>query len=124
MNEQNDEERLAESAKQLFDQSVESLDAATLSRLNQGRQAALAKLQKGRSFGHWSRWVPVTGVAAAALITVLVVRGPDEVRVQDVPVIISDFEILMNDEPLEMLEDLEFYSWIDSDDLTEGSDVG
>ncbi len=35
MNEHDREERLADSAKQLFDDSVESIDAATLSRLNQ-----------------------------------------------------------------------------------------
>ena len=53
-------------AKELFDDSVDRLDAATLSRLNQGRHAALDVLQGSQPVGLWGRWVPATGVAAAA----------------------------------------------------------
>lgn len=42
------DEQFAEQAKQLFDNSVEQLDTATLSRLNQGRHAALEVLQGNR----------------------------------------------------------------------------
>jgi hypothetical protein len=124
MTTENSDERLAASAKQTFDESVESLDAATLSRLNQGRHKALAELQRAKPMRQWVRWAPATGIAAAALITVLVMRGPDEVVLPVTPVTVSDFEILLDDEPLEMLEDLEFYSWIDSSDLTGSGDVG
>ena len=124
MNEHDREERLADSAKQLFDDSVESIDAATLSRLNQGRHAALAELQNGSAMRYWSRWLPATGIAAAALIAVMIVGGPDETGLPAAPVAVSDFEILLNDEPLEMLEDLEFYSWINNSDLTGSGDVG
>ena len=37
------DEQLVRDAKKAFDQSVDGLDAATLSRLNRGRQAALAE---------------------------------------------------------------------------------
>jgi hypothetical protein len=124
MTTENSDERLAASAKQTFDESVESLDAATLSRLNQGRHKALAELQRAKPMRQWVRWAPATGIADAALITVLVMRGPDEVVFPVTPVTVSDFEILLDDEPLEMLEDLEFYSWIDSSDLTGSGDVG
>jgi len=124
MTTENNDERLAASAKQTFDESVESLDAATLSRLNRGRHRALEEMQRAKSRQQWVRWAPATGIAAAALITVMVMRGPDEVVLPVTPVTASDFEILLDDEPLEMLEDLEFYSWIDSSDLTGSGDVG
>ena len=72
----------------------------------------------------WVRWAPATGVAAAALVAVMVMRGPEEVVMSPTPVTASDFEILLDDEPLEMLEDLEFYSWLDSSDLAGSGDVG
>ncbi len=109
-------------AKELFDDSVERLDAATLSRLNQGRHAALDALRGSRSVGEWGRWVPATGVAAAALVTVMVMRGPDAVDLPSASV--TDFEILLEGESLEMLEDLEFYSWLDDVDLDAGGNVG
>ena len=40
MNDPGKDEPIARQAKQLFDDSVERLDAATLSRLNQGRHQA------------------------------------------------------------------------------------
>lgn len=124
MNEQNKDERLVDTAKQLFDDSVESLDAATLSRLNRGRHDALAELHHAKAARQWLRWMPATGVAAAALVTVMLMRGPVGVELSPVPVTASDFEILMEDENLEMLEELEFFSWIDSSDLAGSGDVG
>lgn len=125
MNEPRDteaDEEFAELAKELFDDSVERLDAATLSRLNQGRHAALDILQGSRPAGTWGRWVPATGVAAAVLVTVMVMRGPDSV---ELPVgSVTDFEILLEGDSLEMLEDLEFYSWLEASDLETNGNVG
>ena len=115
-------EQFAEQARELFDVSVEQLDAAALSRLNQGRHAALDALQGTRPAAVWGRWVPATGVAAAVLVTVMVMRGPDTV---DVPnELVTDFEILLEGESLEMLEDLEFYSWLEASDLEVNGNVG
>ena len=123
MNTPNDEKRLEQSAKALFDDSVEQLDAATLSKLNQGRQAALAAAS-GTS-RQWLRWVPATGMATAALVAVIVLRGP---AVLDVPLASdptpTDFEILMGEDALEMIEELEFYSWIDVVEMDATDDVG
>lgn len=125
MNEPNDngaDKQFEEQAKALFDDSVERLDAATLSRLNQGRHAALESLHGGRSSAVWGRWVPLTGVAAAALVTVMVMRGPDAV---DLPTeSVADFEILLDGESLEMFEDLEFYSLLEEIDQEANGNVG
>lgn len=124
MHEQRDDERLAEAAKRLFDESVEQLDAATLSRLNKGRHDALAELQRANSARHWLRWMPATGIVAAALVTVMLMRGPESTVGPDVAVTVTDFEILLDEESLEMLEELEFFSWIDAADLDTSGNVG
>lgn len=121
MTSSNDNET-SDKAKRLFDDSVDRLDAATLSRLNQSRHAALEQLHSGRSAGVWGRWVPLTGVAAAALITVMVVRGPESL---DLPTAsVTDFEIILEGENLEMLEELEFYSWLEGTNLDTSGNVG
>ena len=117
-----DNDDFAAQAKDSFDDSVERLDAAALSRLNQGRHAALEQLVNGNSKAAWLRWLPVGGVAAAALVTIIVMRGPE---IESMPIeVASDFEILLEGESLEMFEDLEFYSWMDDVELDAGGNVG
>ena len=119
-----EDRKFIERSKELFDDSVEKLDAATLSRLNRGRHAALEQLNVRRHTALWSRWIPATGVVAAALVTVIVMRGPDAIDIAVEPVTASDFEMLLEDESLEMFEELEFYSWLESADLGANGDVG
>jgi hypothetical protein len=114
------DEAFDKKAKAVFDESVEELDAATLSKLNRGRHAALAELH--RPAQQWSRWMPVTGVAAAVLIAVMVMQSPTAVDDAALSTAATDMEILLGEDSIEMLEDLEFYSWIDSVELD--SDVG
>jgi hypothetical protein len=62
----------------------------------------------------WIRWMPATGVAAAAVIAVVMLQVPP---VNELPVLEpaeQDLEILIGDDNLEMLEDLEFYSVLDT----------
>ncbi len=112
------DEDFGRQAKEAFDASVDRLDAATLSKLNRGRQAALAELD--RPVRQWSRWVPATGVAAAVAVAVVVMQSPTPVN--QLPTAVTDMEILLGEDSIEMLEDLEFYSWIDTVDLE--ADVG
>jgi hypothetical protein len=114
------DEQLAQQAKDAFDRSVEGLDAATLSRLNRGRQAALAELESPSR--QWLRWMPATGVAAATLLVMMTYRGPAEIDAINAPA--SDLDILFSEESIEMLEDLEFYSWLDPQELEGDGDLG
>jgi hypothetical protein len=114
------DEQLAEAAKQAFDQSVDGLDAATLSRLNRGRQAALAETRQ--PVRQWLRWMPATGVAAAVLLALVIQQGPGDVDVIAAPA--ADLEMLLGEESIEMLEDLEFYSWLDTEELAGDGDLG
>lgn len=124
MKKPNHDEELARQAKELFDDSVEGLDAATLSRLNRSRQEALAEIERTRPIGHWARWMPATGVAAAAVVAVVVWQGVATEGPLPTTDSVTDFEILIGEDSLEMLEDLEFYGWMDSSDLETNGNVG
>jgi hypothetical protein len=116
----NTDEQIAQAAKQAFDQSVDALDAATLSRLNRGRQQALATVV--RPGYAWLRWMPATGVAAAVLMLFVMQQGPVDSDMNAVPV--PDLEILLGEDSIEMLEELEFYSWLDPKELAGDGDLG
>lgn len=107
-----EDELLATRAKELFDQSVQRLDAQTRSRLNRQRHEALAQLEPGSRRGQWLQWAPVAGVAAAAVVAVVILDGRPPVDELTPPASLSDFEILLDEDSFEMLEELEFYSWI------------
>lgn len=121
MKEPANKDSFTDRTKALFDESVDGLDGATLSQLNRGRQRALAELDRASPHGQWLRWVPVTGVAAAALVAVMVVNQPGRV---DEPITATDFEMLIEHEELELLEDLEFYTWLELADAEAPGDVG
>jgi hypothetical protein len=118
------DEAFVEQAKKHFDESVANLDGATRSRLNQGRQAALAELGAGPR--QWVQWAPAAGVAAAAVVAVVLWTGNPPVDELTPPTATADIEILLTEDSFEMLEDLEFYSWIDLEEETDapGGNVG
>ncbi len=66
--------------------------------------------------------MPATGLAAAVLMAVVMLGGPADTDVINAPA--SDFEILLSEESIEMLEDLEFYSWLATQDMESDSDLG
>ena len=111
------DEAFVDKAKQLFDESVEGLDGETRSRLNRGRQAALNELTAGRPV--WVQWAPAAGAAAAAVVAIVLWTGNPPVDELTPEASATDFEILLAEDSFEMLEDLEFYSWIDLDEDAE-----
>ena len=119
-----DEKELTAKARDLFDDSVERLDAATLSRLNQGRQQALQEIRETGTAGQWARWVPAGGLAAAAAVAVVVWQGMPVEHSAPAAGTATDFEIMLSEDSLDMLEDLEFYSWIDTANIETNGDVG
>ena len=81
------DEKFLQEAKARFDESVEGLDASTLSALNRRRHQALA--EAGRHHPAVLRWVPVTGVAVAALVGVMVLQ-PEPAAVDPLPASVDD----------------------------------
>jgi hypothetical protein len=127
---QQDDEQLAERAGRMLRQGAEGLDAATQSRLNRARQAALAEFDRGRAAMPWfpARWhtgVAFAAVAAIALGIGVAARGPlwppaSAARSADV----AEVDLLLADENLEMLDDLDFYDWLGPDEGPAAPDAG
>ena len=118
-----EERRLEEKARRLFDESVQHLDAQTGSRLNRGRQQALAALDAGAGIRTLSPWVPAAGLAAAAFFAVVLWTGRPPVDEITPQATATDLEILFDKDSFEMLENLEFYSWLDLDAELDASGV-
>ena len=106
------DQRFLDRSRQALDRSLEDMDAATLSRLNQIRQAALAETKTPRL--PW--WVPASGLATACAVLVAVnlsLREPTTPTQVESP--LGDLELLASNENLEMLEELEFYAWLETE---------
>ena len=105
------EDVLVRQAKQTFEESVERIDGQTLSKLDRARQTALSELTPRKSA--ITQWTPLVGLAAATAAAI--VFWPTQPGVEDfsIPSIATDMEVLLMEENWEMLENLEFYSWIE-----------
>src|SRR5678810_595026 len=102
------EEAFVRRVKAILDEGNAHLDARVRSRLTQARHAALAQADSRPNL--WLRqWAPAAGIAAAA---VLVGRTPRE---QPPDEALNDLEIVLAGENLDLLEDLDFYEWVDAD---------
>ena len=122
MSDENLGSELERRTRRLFDESVGALDAATRSRLTQARHRALEERASRDRGWAWSL-VPAVTVAATALVAWLVVsQAPqpnDDVRTAQ----LTDLEILLGEEDLEMLdEELEFYGWLEEQPEFAGAD--
>ena len=108
------EREIAERARQLFAESVQGVDGHTRSRLARARAKAVEAASTSRR-----RWLPVPtslvplgGVAAAALAVALIWQNPGIPSGAMQATVISDLDILLEGENLDLFEDLEFYDWL------------
>ncbi len=113
------DEAFLKQSKNLLDDSVDSLDAATLSHLNQARQKAL-DVNRGTprsSFLHVTR----TGsLFASFAVVAIVVFFWATTTPQQPPVLAQqyeDIEMLTADADLDLLDDLEFVGWLIEDSM-------
>ena len=122
-----DKDSWAGRARTLLDESAEGLDAATLSRLNRARQAALTQALPRAA----RRWFLPAGMASACVLLLAVVAWHSQVpsgaaRLPELPFTASassagsDIDLVSGDDSLELYQDLEFYAWLDAQD--QGSD--
>jgi hypothetical protein len=103
------EQELAQRARELFADSVAGLDGRTRSRLARSRADAVEAAVRGRSwFTPW-QLVPAGGVAAAVLAIAIFWSNP---QVPVAPTALTDLDILLEGEELQLLEELEFYAWL------------
>lgn len=103
----------------LLREGEDTLDGATASRLNRARQAALG----ARPARRWASGGRVPALSAAAVGALAVglwlarENGPPAPSLPPAGAAESaaDLELLLAGDNLEMLEDLEFYTWLDAD---------
>jgi hypothetical protein len=123
---------LEQRAKELFDASVENLDGPTRAKLAQARNRALAS---GERPGFATLLMPsrlIAAVGAAALAAVAVLAIWQGGAAPDRPVemaALNDLELLLAPDEFEMLEELEFYAWLEEQGelpapTTSGDEVG
>lgn len=127
-----------EQARDLLEAGSEGLDAPTLSRLNRARQAAIARRRKPLH----SAWPWAAGVAAAAACAVALLSlgprapyAPTAVLAQAQPPVSpaapaspapvlasaeSDAELLGADDAADLVQDLDFYAWLDAQGAQDG----
>jgi hypothetical protein len=104
-------------ARELFDASVDGLDAATRARLAAARRAAVAETGS-RRVASWRGWAPVAIAASAALVAVIVWREPGDAPPATVgpaaAPALDALELVAAGDDLDLVaEDLEFYAWLD-----------
>ncbi|MGH8189251.1 MAG: hypothetical protein ACREUC_22030 [Steroidobacteraceae bacterium] len=103
---------LERKATALFDESVERLDGRTRSRLTQARNRAVDELRSGAVRRRWLRGP--TGLAAAMVVGAAVMLWAGVSR-NPVPgaIPLDDLEIVADADDLELLQDVEFYAWLE-----------
>jgi len=107
-----------EQTKRLLDESAAELDAATLSRLNRARQAALEQAGP-RAMRPW--FVPAGLASACAVLIMVAVAWHMPTRTTtpaltdaNAGTFASDLDMMSSDDGIEFYEDLDFYAWLDS----------
>ena len=113
-----DNASFVKAASELLRRSADDIDGATASRLNRARQAALLQLPRRRRASQWL--APALSTAAVGALALGLWLNPGIDR--DVPVLnpsadltAADMDLLLADDSLEMLEELEFYAWLDAE---------
>ena len=111
-------------ARARFEASVEALDPRSRAQLAAARRAAVDVLRRPVRQA-WRAWVPATALASAALVAVLLWRAQtaqapaaDELELAGVAAgdaALTPVELLAAGEDLDLvLDDLEFYDWLDA----------
>jgi hypothetical protein len=105
----------SERLRRALEASTEHLDAASLSRLKRARQAALEAARPVRR----RPWALPVGLAFAASFAVAALLLPGllpspTATAPALPVVDPEFALLGEDVEPALLEDLEFYAWLDS----------
>ena len=126
------DDAFVEQAGSMLREGADTLDANTRSRLNKARQKALLELSERSRIQRWfaDQWVPAVSAAFVMVLaaglwlgigmqTQSEVESPQITVAPAVPRDLTDLDVLLADESLEMIEDLEFYSWMDSELTTE-----
>ena len=109
----NDERAFLQRTREVFEQGVGGLDGETRSRLTRARARAVdAAGARSRAPWRFASWLAPAGACAAAALAVALIWQPTANLSLDESGMMTDLDILLEGENLELLEDLEFYAWL------------
>jgi hypothetical protein len=108
-----DDIEFARKLRSVLDADLDRIDGTTRLRLRQIRAAAL---RTTRPPPRQIRWAPAAAGATALLAAVILLRGPGPAGAP-VPETVLDIELITANESLDMIEDLDFFLWLDGNDL-------
>lgn len=111
------EDELNSNIRQSLNESIDTLDANTLSNIRQIRAQAVEKAGFHHSHRMSNKQGLLIGGFATACVMVLTValllNSP--ASMQDIPA--EDIELISSSDNFELFEDLEFYEWLEEDGL-------
>ena len=122
-------EQTGRRAREVFDGSVESLDAETRACLSRARFEAVEAANHARS-SSWRTWVPAAAVAATVIVAVAIWRTPERTESPVAVAASGDtaldaVDMLADGEALDLVEtDLAFYEWLDVAGLDAAGSAG
>lgn len=120
MTSDHDEKRFLQEVKQALDASADELDDLTRARLRAARQRALDAAAGGKN-GSTLRWLLPAGGFAAATVATVVFLMLQAAPVEVVPPFSNgDMELLTSVDSLGLLENLEFYEWLEAETADAG----
>lgn len=103
---QQNEQAFVEQIKRRLDRQANELDELTVGRLGAARQRAVDAVSRPKQ-----SWIPAIGIATATVVVfaVAVWQNPS-----DLPGPYEELDIIASGEDLELIEDLDFYDWLDA----------
>ena len=116
-----DHDKVTEATRAHLDRSLDDLDPKITERLAARREKALQAASMERR-GMRRTPMAIAGVAASVVMAAVLVTfsgGTD--APQQTP---EDIELMAAEEPLEFYQDLEFYLWLEQQDLDELAQTG
>lgn len=116
MNEIDRESALKNSANKVLNNYVESLDSETLSKIGSARRRALQTYNRSK-YGVFSSFLlSAGGVAVAGFALFVVLKMPTTTELEFLKTG-EDMGVLASAEDLEFYDELEFYQWLDEENL-------
>ncbi len=94
-----------------LNQSLAGPDASTRLRLRTMRREALQQP------GGFRLWLTAGGLVAATVVLMLVWMVPQERTDDGLDMVLADIEVLASDAGVDLLDDMEFYQWLEEDDV-------
>ena len=104
------DDRLIEDIRAALDADLDHVEPQTAVRLRAARMRALERAE--RPARDWTRFAPAGAFASACIVALVFMTA----RPDTPPIGMPEFEMLASGEDLELIEDLDFYEWLDSQD--------